>query len=122
MNDPIISPKPGLYIISRASSYDSSTPPYEGAERIRVIYVDERIVDDPAKITAYGGSTDWWYKEGTNHRVVNGRIRRDMHTNYVWALRIPDLIEFCKVVGHPLILDVEPNDHPHIQIYDVRVE
>ena len=50
------------YIVERASArLEPTTAPCPGAKKSFVVCVDERIVDDPKKIGAYGHTDAWWY-------------------------------------------------------------
>lgn len=70
--------------------FSSDAPPCEGVVDLPCIRVDERIKDDPAKIEFYKGKTDWWYKQGRNHRVEDGRIKRDFDDR-AWYVEIDSL-------------------------------
>jgi len=107
------------FVIDRTSQYSSDDkPPCEGAKYIDGIRVDKRTVDDPAKIPSYKGQSAWWYKDGRNHRVIDGKICRDFDTKY-WVIEIKDLdelIKFNKVHGDLVLSTDEGN--PSIEIYD----
>ncbi len=109
------------FVITRTSAFKES--PCPEAFKSEYIYVDRRLVDDPAKIEWYGGKTDWWYEEGVNHRVENDQICRDMGLRAEWVVEInslKDLLDFKKKYGR-LVID-ETYDHkieiPKIEIYD----
>lgn len=94
------------YVVERHGVIDDG-PPCEGAHRLSCMRRDGRTTDDPAKVPAYNGGTAWWYDEGTNHRVVNGRIERDI-PDETWIVVFHRFSEFqafvekhspC-VVGH----------------------
>lgn len=59
------------YMIFRTSDFDNK--PCEEAYLDKYISIDERAVDAPSKII----DGDDWYKEGKNHRIENGHIKRD---------------------------------------------
>lgn len=60
---------------------------------------DARTVDDPSKVIAHKGEpTDWWYSEGSNHRVENGWITRDLQAEdwFVEFNSLEELAEFAR--------------------------
>lgn len=111
------------FIITRVSQHlDDEKPPCEGAEFIDGIRVDRRTVDSPEKIPMFRNSPSLWYKEGRNHRVVDGGICRDFDTKY-WVVKIEnleDLIKFNKKYGD-LVLSIDEGN-PSIEIYDTYRE
>lgn len=109
-----VQPREGLFIISPHYQY---LPPCEGAFKGKVTRVDTRTVDCPSKVPAYQGLTDWWYNEGTNHRVVNGKITRDLYDVVKWFVEIPDLLEFVSKHGECSIYETE-----HDGFYGVEVK
>ncbi len=72
--------------------------PCEAAIQKSYAKIDERIVDDPRKIDHYGNKSDWWYEEGTNHRIVNGRIQRDMEEIVGWFMETESLKEVAQLM------------------------
>lgn len=106
--------------VSRTSVWHEERP-CEEAYIDSYIYVDERCVDDPSKILAYGGNTDWWYSEGTNHRVVNGCICRDFVKQgyFVDIITLDDLLLFYKKYGEIIITGLNDETNiTEIEIYD----
>lgn len=84
------------FMIRRTSEWGDASP-CPGAYRESYTRIDERTVNDPAKVTAYKGQpTDWWYDEGRNHRVERGRIRRDFDAE-AWFIDIDDLGSLMKL-------------------------
>jgi len=81
------------------------------------VYVDERIVDDPKKINAYGHTEAWWYGEGTNHRVENGHIKRDLEPEAVYVVEIPDIWAFVEKHGD-CVLSINSEGFRVVEIYD----
>lgn len=77
-------------VIRTSQGYSGDTPPCKGAVREAYVRVDERTASDPAKIAHYGDTTDWWYGEGTNHRVERRHIKRDF-PDEAWFIEVPDL-------------------------------
>lgn len=110
--------KPGQYRVMRTSSYgESPEPPCDGAYQIRVTRVDRRLTDDPKKVPSGRGTDEWWYDRGTNHRVEDGCICRDLGVDTLWAVDVPDLVEFVRDSGQ-IVLYIEDNGMPVIEIYD----
>jgi hypothetical protein len=106
------------YIVERASArWEPTTAPCQGAEKKLVVSVDERIVDDPKKIGAYGHTDAWWYGRGTNHRVENGHIKRDIGVNEVYVLKIPDIWAFIEKHGD-CVLSINSEGFRVVEIYD----
>lgn len=70
--------------------------PLEGVFEVSVVEVDVRSVNDPRKVAAEDGTSDWWYRKGTNHRVENGYIVRDLGLVKMWAIEISDMQEFVR--------------------------
>lgn len=83
------------------------------------IYVDERTVDDPAKIPAFNGKSEWWYKDGTNHRVIDGHICRDINSNgwFIEVSSLDELMQFYQKYGRLIFLP-ECRGVDGIEIYD----
>ncbi len=107
--------------ISRTSETWGKTP-CEEARQITTFRVDERTKDAPEKINAYQGqSTDWWYKEGRNHRVERGHIKRDIECR-TWVIDIEtldDLWSLYKKYGELIIRSSRLNNGMNtIEIYD----
>jgi len=74
--------------------------PLENAEWLEYILIDTRTTDDPAKIPISYGDGSWWYKEGTNHRVENGQIKRDLKDN-AWFITVETLEDlYALMVEH----------------------
>ena len=73
--------------VRRTSEYDSK--PCEGAYQYDCLSVDERTVGDPVELKI-PWARETWYKDGSNHRVEDGHIKRDFEET-VWAIDIPDL-------------------------------
>lgn len=110
------------FVVSRTSLWSDETAPCEEAKRVKVVRVDERTADDPAKIPSAKGKSEWWYEAGRNHRVENGRIRRDFDDN-AWVINIrslKDLVGFCRKHGNLVLSTVSwrAGDLAEIEIYD----
>lgn len=91
--------------VRRVSLYEGK--PCAEAYQDTYTYVDRRSTDDPKKIPAYVGlSTDWWYKEGKNHRIIDGEIARDFPDSEAWFVDInslEELLVFQKKYGSLVI-------------------
>ena len=73
-----LQPAASMGFLVRRAAAAPEIAPCPRAFRRRFVRIDERTVADPSRVPAYGGRVDWWYGRGTDHRVVNGRIRRDL--------------------------------------------
>lgn len=111
-----------LFLVHRTSRYRYiDEPPCDGAFLVSVVRVDRRSVDDPKKIPANHGTDGDWYELGTNHRIVDGMICRDMDREVVWAVYCKDVWEFSKSVACSVIVSpvsLWRNDFPELEIYD----
>ena len=80
-----------------------------------VTWPDVRTTDDPAKVPVYRGrETGWWYGEGKNHRVVDGKITRDL-TRTIYVLEINTLAELMALAKENIDIDLytsERNPYP----------
>lgn len=103
------------YIVSRTSFVEG--PPVDGACKVSRTRVDRRSTDDPSKIPAYGGQSAWWFEKGSNHRIENGRICRDLGTEEVWVVDIDDVLEFVKKHGQ-CVISIDFDGWPEIEVYD----
>lgn len=106
-----------LYIVKRTSEWASDVPPCTGAVKLPLIRVDRRSVDDPKKIPANRGTNGDWFTRGTNHRIEDGNICRDIGTYNEWFVDIEDVLLFVKKYGS-CVLSVGEKDVPTIEIYD----
>lgn len=112
------------FILERTSRYGER--PHKMAKEERRIKVDVRNTDDPKKIPAYKGRSDnWWYDTGTNHRVHNGYIMRDIGHETIYTIEInslEELLEFSKECGTDLVIGIadyrDKGARPRIEIYD----
>lgn len=94
-------PRRGLYVIAiRYSDYIDwqKFSSVANARMARVRTFDRRTIDDPAKVKHYGGTSDWWYSHGENHRVVDGHIVRDLTTER-WVVEVADLESLVREAG-----------------------
>lgn len=111
----ITTPRKGLYLVRRTSMYEGS--PCPDAFIIERIFIDTRNCDDPKKIPANNGKDGDWFLRGTNHRVENGMIKRDLGTIQEWAVEIPDILAFVDKYGE-CVVGRNSNGFYEIEIYD----
>ena len=112
----ITKPRKNLFLCSRTSIWGDGQP-CEEAFMINVINTDTRVVDDPSKLPLRR-CADTWYEEGTNHRVENGNIKRDMGIKKEWAVEINNIPVFVKKHGESCIINVNEDGYNTIEIYD----
>ncbi len=116
-------PERGLYLIRRASDYSGC--PCEDAFKAEFLRVDSRNAARPKDIPFYKNKDEqWWFGAGTNHRIVDGCITRDMEWCEEWAIRCDDLLNLVAIIGR-LIIDPSSTFYPSfptITIYDSYVE
>ena len=113
------------FIVKRSSLYSSENPkPCEEAYLKKLTFVDIRGTDDPSKIPAGQGETEWWYSEGTNHRLIDNEIARDLEQKDIWCISInslEELMAFQSKYKNDVIISTDsygfPN-MPSIEIYD----
>lgn len=77
------------YVVIRTSDWYGK--PCDEAFEGTVTNVDIRSVDDPSKLNHI--SREEWYSKGSNHRLINGNIARDMGLRTVWMIEINTLEE-----------------------------
>lgn len=111
------------FIVTRSSSWDDVQKPCEGAIREKYIVVDTRGTSKPENIPlSPGQSTNWWYEDGTNHRVENGCIARDFEGEgwFIEISSLEELIKFQETVYNSIILSDYSLNHKikEIEIYD----
>ena len=115
----ITKPSKNIFLVSRTSMCCSDKKPCEEAYPINIIDVDTRTVDDPKKIPCYfNGREQMWYREGTNHRVENGKIKRDMGITQEWAIETDDILSFIDKCDDPVIISKNDDGYYRIEIYD----
>ena len=114
------------FMVSRTSqsSWDAGSP-CPGAYRDTYTRIDERAVNDPAKVRVHEGETDWWYREGENHRLsqkTRGRIQRDFPNQQGWFIdleTLDDLMRLHRQTTDLVIGTALDNPAiPSIEIYD----
>lgn len=107
--------------VSRTSMNEEKKPCKE-AYKSTCFRIDRRVVDDPSKLRY---KEENWYKEGKNHRVVNGMIARDFDEK-CWAIELNTLEElnaFILTYGDVVIQKEDwLYDLPTLEIYDTYRE
>lgn len=103
-----------LYRIDSASGMIPSE-----AFEVELLYTDARNVDCPTKIPANRGGVGDWYEKGCNHRVENGRIKRDLYDRVVNVIDIDSIEKLIDFVGKygEVVFDIG-----FITIYDDYLE
>lgn len=109
--------------IRRASNHYSGIQPCEEAKQKKYFHMNWKTSDDPAKVPFYKGETDWWYNEGTNHRVEDGVIVRDMERDG-WFVEFNNLDELLAFVNREdeIIIEEDRQYNYSIVIYDDYIE
>lgn len=84
--------------ITKSSTYTDHIDykPIDHATWGEYTHTDWRSVDDPSKLNFvfrdHANISEWWYSEGTNHRVEKGRIARDF-IREGWTIEINTIEE-----------------------------
>lgn len=104
--------------ISRTSTYCNQ--PCIEAVKEKCISIDERTVNSPDKLN-FKYDRENWFTEGTNHRIEDGHIKRDIEDEdwFIEVNTLEDLIEFQEKYGDIIIQKSWDNDTiKEIEIYD----
>jgi hypothetical protein len=121
------------FVVYRTSSRSEKSPPLPECQKELVIRRDTRTASRPEDIPAHRGQpSDWWYKNGKNHRVEDGCIVRDFDDE-VWVLEVrslEDLVAISKRESGSLIIGGgsqhrklgQIEDLPSLEIYDAYRE
>lgn len=100
--------------VRRTSQWSVEEKPCKEAYKKQYVTIDERTTSDPKKIKG-------WYEVGRNHRVENGRLKRDFDYEG-WFVEIKDLdalMKFHKKYGVIVISACSDNRNiTTIEIYD----
>ncbi len=94
----MLNPDPQWCMVTRLDG-DSDTQPCEGAEKFLVLHIDRRSSGDPKKIPCFAEDANGWWDFGTNHRIENGGIVRDLDWKPAWFIKTPDLWKFVQEQG-----------------------
>lgn len=111
----IVLPCSGLFLANRTSSW--SGKPCDEAFEAETMQIDRRNCDDPKKIPAHKGTDGDWYQRGTNHRVENGTICRDLGWQREWFVRLDDVMAFVDKYGE-CVVGRDHRGFATIEIYD----
>lgn len=104
--------------ISRTST--CCNQPCIEAKKEKCMRVDERTVDSPDKLNVENDRENW-FKKGTNHRIENGHIKRDIEDEdwFIEVNTLKDLIKFQEKYGDIIIYQSWMNKNiKEIEIYD----
>lgn len=97
--------------------------PCEGAVEVEIPHWDERVWTEAEHDEK---CREPWRSNGTNHQVLpNGRILRQIGTEWAWTLEVQSLEELLslqRTLAEPLIIKAasypEQGSLPDIEIYD----
>lgn len=112
-----------LFQITRTSMWDDEKP-HEKCMPITLINVDQRTFKSPEEYDKRLAKMDGnWFSKGSNHRITEKGIARDMGPYPAWGIEInslEELMNFKEIVGEELILCTSYTDYttPMIEIYD----
>jgi len=113
--DRLVMPRVGIYLVSRTSCWEGQ--PCDEAYEVEMIKVDRRTVDDPKKIPVNNGTDGDWYERGTNHRIEDGKICRDLGFYSRWAVQVNDIMDFVDDHGCCMV-SRDSEGFANIEIYD----
>lgn len=72
------------------------TSPCEGAVRAKAIYVEIKYVKRPQDLPYL--QRRGWYAVGSNHRMINGWIARDMREVDVWEVDLNSVEDVVRLI------------------------
>jgi len=107
------------FLVKRTSEYRNKRKPCEEAWKEQCVFTEERVCDDPSKLSLC--QKELWYQQGTNHRVEDGRIKRDFIEDrwFVSINSLEDLLSFSDKYGKIILSRfVEDPNIWEIEIYD----
>jgi hypothetical protein len=109
------------FVITRTSIQDDSAP-CKGAFKGQYLRIDTRTCKTFEEYDERIGKNRPWLSEGTNHRLVNEGIARDMEMTDAWFVEIntlEDLLILNAEEGQIVIGHCYDNKEvPQIEIYD----
>lgn len=110
------------FTISRTSMYGDGKP-CEEAMPYEVTNVDIRTLKTPEEFDRILSLREGkWLENGTNHRIIDGRIARDTGTIKCWAIEVnslEDLLALYHKYGELIIgTNLYDGETPNIEIYD----
>lgn len=112
-----------IFQVTRTSMWEEEKP-YEKCIPITLIHVDQRTFKTPEEYDKRLGKMDGgWFSRGSNHRITEKGIARDIGSYPAWGLEINSLEELMNLkdeIGEELILRISYIDYktPMIEIYD----
>lgn len=112
-----------LFQVTRTSIWDKKKKPYNKCIPISLTHIDRRTFRTPEEYDERCGQYGKWFDVGSNHRIENGRIVRDLNIESVWGIEInslEELMAFKKEVDEELVIGISYMDEktPSIEIYD----
>jgi hypothetical protein len=112
-----------LFQVTRTSIWDYNKKPYDKCIPIELTQVDRRTFRTPEEHDERCGQHGKWLDVGSNHRIENGRIVRDLDPVNVWGVEInslEELMAFKKEVDEELVISISHIDQKtlSIEIYD----
>lgn len=116
-----------LFQVKRASMW-SEKKPCEKCIPIRLINVDRRTFKSPEEYDErFATQCGSWLSRGSNHRITEYGIARDLEPVQVWGIEInslEELMNFKKELEEDLIITTSYIDGktPTIEIYDDYIE
>jgi len=111
-----------IYILRRTSTYDENPLPED--KRVfqkNITFIEIRTLPTPQAFDAkFSFSEGKWLEVGTNHRLINGHIARDLEEVSQWVIDLDDheLIEFAKTHGNIILQFSVKSYFPILEIYD----
>lgn len=112
-----------IFQVTRTSVW-SDVKPYEKCIPITLTHIDRRTFKSPEEYDArFATQSGSWLSRGSNHRITEYDIARDLEPCQRWGIEInslEELINFKKEVGTDLIITTSYVDGqtPEIEIYD----
>ena len=112
-----------IFQVTRTSIWDDEKP-YEKCIPITLNIVDRRVFKSPEEYdTRLSEKYGSWFSQGSNHRVTESGIARDIGVRSAWGIEInslEELMSFKEAVGEELVLCTSYTDDktPMIEIYD----
>lgn len=109
-------PEPNIFIVSRTSEWDKNKSPCDEAFKAKIKNIDIRNAKSPCELNDEY-TRENWYNQGSDHRVIDGNIARDMGYNARWVIEVNDVMEFVRKYGQ-IVINHDFWGFPHIEIYD----
>ncbi len=112
-----------LFEVTRTSIYTDNKP-FENCKEIQLTHLEIRTLKTPNEFDdKFGYREGKWLEKGTNHRIINGRIARDLDKENTWGIEIgslEELMQFVESVKNDVIITTSTIDKktPSLEIYD----